>query len=38
MEEVQEAHGGHAKRYFFEFDKLLPEKALLRKKLENEGH
>jgi len=33
MEEVQEAHGGHAKRYFFEFDKLLPEKALLRVKL-----
>ena len=37
MEKVQEAHGGHAKRYFFEFDKLLPEKALLRKKLENKG-
>jgi putative protease len=32
MEEVKEAHGGHAKRYFFEFDKLLPEMALIRKK------
>jgi putative protease len=30
MEEVEEAHGGHAKRYFFEFDKSLSEKSLLR--------
>ncbi|HCP08882.1 MAG TPA: hypothetical protein DIT25_03745 [Candidatus Moranbacteria bacterium] len=33
MEEVKDAHGGHEKRYFFEFDKILPEKALLRSKL-----
>jgi len=30
MEEVGEAHGGHEKRYFFEFDEVLPEKSLLR--------
>ncbi len=33
MEEVSEAHGGHEKRYFFQSDKILPEKALLRKKI-----
>lgn len=32
MELVKEAHGGHEKRYFFEFDKVLPKKALIRKK------
>lgn len=31
-EEVQEAHGGHDKRYFFEFDKILPERTLIRVK------
>jgi putative protease len=35
MEEVREAHGGHNQRYFFEFNKALPEMALIRKKLEN---
>ena len=30
MEEVAEAHGGHAKRYFIQFDKPLPDKTLLR--------
>jgi len=33
MEEVREAHGGHDKRYFFEFNKILPAQALIRKKL-----
>jgi len=33
MEQVKEAHGGHKKRYFFEFDKILPNRALIRKKL-----
>ncbi len=33
MEEVFEAHGGHEKRYFFQLNKILPEKALLRKKI-----
>lgn len=33
MEQVKEAHGGHKKRYFFEFDKILPECALIRVKL-----
>jgi len=31
MEEMQEAHGGHEKRYFMLFDKILEEKTLLRK-------
>jgi putative protease len=30
MEEVAEAHGGHAKRYFVEFNKVVSEKSLLR--------
>jgi U32 family peptidase len=34
MTEVKEAHGGHDKRYFIQFDKVLPEKALIRAKLE----
>lgn len=35
MEQVKEAHGGHKKRYFFEFDKILPKRALIRVKLES---
>jgi len=31
MQEVQEAHGGHEKRYFILFDKILKAKNLLRK-------
>ena len=31
--EVSEAHGGHEKLYFFEFDKILPEKSLIRRKV-----
>ena len=31
--EVEEAHGGHANRYYFEFDKKLIERSLIRKKL-----
>lgn len=30
MKEIEEAHGGHDKRYYFEFNKILPEKSLLR--------
>lgn len=37
MEEVGEAHGGHEKRYFIEFDKALSEKALIRKEIAGEG-
>lgn len=33
MEQVNEAHGGHKKRYFFEFDKILPNKTLIRVKM-----
>jgi len=32
-EEVSEVHGGHEKRYVFEFDKVLPAGTLIRKKL-----
>ena len=30
---IQEAHGGHEKRYYFEFDKSILENCLLRKKV-----
>jgi len=33
LEEVTEAHGGHDKRFFVQFSKILPEKALLRRKI-----
>lgn len=33
MEELEEAHGGHGKRFFVLFDKVLPERALIRRKL-----
>lgn len=33
LEEVEEAHGGHDKRFFIQFSKILPEKALIRRKL-----
>lgn len=33
LEEAQEAHGGHEKRFFVQFDKILPEKTLIRRKL-----
>lgn len=33
--EVSEAHGGHEKLYYFEFDKILPEGSLIRKKIES---
>lgn len=33
LEEVQEAHGGHDKRFFVHFSKILPEQALIRRKL-----
>lgn len=32
--EISEAHGGHKKRYFFEFDKMLPKMTIIRKKLD----
>ncbi len=32
--EVIEAHGGHEKKYFFEFDKVLPQMTIIRKKLD----
>lgn len=32
LEEVQEAHGGHDKRFFVQFSKTLPEQALIRRK------
>jgi len=35
LEKVQEAHGGHAKRFFMQFDKIIAPKALIRRKLEN---
>ena len=31
--EISEAHGGHKKLYYFEFDKVLPEGSLIRRKL-----
>jgi len=31
-QEVTEAHGGHSRKYYFEFDKSLPERSLIRKK------
>lgn len=31
--EIDEAHGGHEKLYYFEFDKVLPEGSLIRKKI-----
>ncbi|MFA6973806.1 MAG: U32 family peptidase C-terminal domain-containing protein [Parcubacteria group bacterium] len=34
MEAVQEAHGGHDKRYYFKFDKILSEQDLLRVKMQ----
>jgi U32 family peptidase len=33
MEELKEAHGGHNRKYYFKFDKILPEMALIRKKV-----
>jgi len=33
LEKVQEAHGGHEKRFFVQFDKVLSEKTLIRRKL-----
>lgn len=36
-EEVGEAHGGHEKRYFIEFDRSLPARALIRKEIADEG-
>ena len=33
LEKVQEAHGGHEKRFFVLFDKVLQEKTLIRRKL-----
>lgn len=33
MQEVKEAHGGHAKNYFFQFNHKLETRDLLRKKL-----
>jgi U32 family peptidase len=32
MREVAEAHGGHERKYHFEFDETLPERSLVRKK------
>jgi len=32
MLEIGEAHGGHDRRYYFEFDKILPMGSLIRKK------
>lgn len=32
--EVAEAHGGHEKKYFFEFDKVLARMTIIRKKLD----
>ncbi len=32
-ERVLEAHGGHARRYYFEFDKNAPKGSLMRKKV-----
>ncbi|MDO9231043.1 MAG: U32 family peptidase C-terminal domain-containing protein [bacterium] len=31
--EIDEAHGGHKKLYYFEFDKVLPEGGLIRRKI-----
>jgi len=31
--EIDEAHGGHEKLYYFQFDKVLPEGSLIRKKI-----
>jgi len=31
--EISEAHGGHKKLYYFEFDKVLPEGSLIRRKI-----
>jgi len=31
--EVQEAHGGHDKKYFFEFDKNFPPRSLIRREV-----
>jgi U32 family peptidase len=33
MREVSEAHGGHKKKYYFEFNNVLPEKSLIRKSI-----
>ena len=33
LEKVTEAHGGHDKRFFVQFDKVLANKTLLRRKL-----
>jgi U32 family peptidase len=33
MREMKEAHGGHNKSYFLKFDKILPERSLIRKKI-----
>ena len=33
LEKVTEAHGGHDKRFFVQFDKILSDKNLLRRKL-----
>jgi hypothetical protein len=32
--EVAQAHGGHEKKYFFEFDKVLARMTIIRKKLD----
>lgn len=31
--EVSSAHGGHEKLYYFEFDKVLPKRSLIRRKI-----
>ena len=33
LEEIEEIHGGHANRFFVQFDKALPERSLLRRKI-----
>jgi len=33
LEKVAEAHGGHEKRFFVQFDRVLAEKTLIRRKL-----
>ena len=33
-EEVFEAHGGHDKRFFVQFDRVLPERTLIRRKID----
>jgi hypothetical protein len=33
LEKVTEAHGGHDKRFLIQFDKILSEKTLIRRKI-----